>query len=114
MLKYILVIFICIISINAYSQDTLTTLQAKNHIGDSAFVIGVVSGIHTSQKGNSYINFDEPYPNETFSIVLFSKDSIDISNIKVGSIVTVRGWIVSFNDKPQIILKKREQIVKVE
>jgi len=114
MKKYLLIISIFFLYANVCSQTIYTTLEAKDHIGDSVYVTGKVSEIFTSNKGNIFISFDNKYPSHTFSVVIFRRNNIDISGIKEGSILTVNGTIISFNDKPQIILYSQEQIVKVE
>ena len=114
MKKYLIVITVLYLALNVYSQDTVASKNAKDRIGDSVIVKGTVSEIFTSNKGNTFISFDEKYPNNTFSVVIFKRNEIDISGIKEGSILTVIGKIISFNDKPEIILYSSEQIVKVE
>ena len=96
------------------AQTIYTTQEAKNHIGDSVSVKGIVADIYTSDKGNVTIVFDDSYPNQTFSFIVFKKNNMDTHLIKKGSIVTVCGWIISGNDKPQMLLSKQSQIVKVE
>jgi hypothetical protein len=110
----LILIFLLLFSVSGITQTIYTTQEAKDHIGDSAYVKGVVSEIFTSDKGNIFISFDNKYPEHTFSVVLFKRNNIDITTISVGSIVTVSGLINSFNDKPQIIVKSQSQIVKVE
>ena len=114
MKKYLFVLAIVFLCANVYSQITITTAEAKDHFGDSVYVTGKVSEIFTSEKGNIFISFDNKYPSHTFSVVIFKRNNIDITGIKAGSILTVLGTIISFNDKPQIILNSQEQIVKVE
>ena len=105
--------FVCVYA-NVHSQTIITSQEAKNHIGDSVTVRGTVSEIFTSEKGNVFISFDNKYPEETFSVVIFKRNNLDISTIKVGSVLTVCGRIHSFNNKPEMILKAQEQIMKVE
>jgi exonuclease VII large subunit len=114
MKKYLFIITVFFLCANVNSQTIYTTQDAKDHIGDSVYVKGTVSEIFTSNKGNIFISFDDKYPANSFSVVIFKRNNIDISTIKVGSILTVCGTINSFNDKPQIILYSQEQIVKVE
>lgn len=114
-MKYnLILILFFLFSVPGITQTIYTTHEAKDHIGDSAYVMGTVSEIFTSDKGNIFISFDNKYPDHTFSIVLFKRNNIDISSISKGSIVTVFGLINSFNDKPQIIIKDQTQIIKVE
>ena len=114
MKRFLLIIAIVLLYANVFSQTIYTSEEAKDHIGDSVYVKGKVSEIFTSNKGNIFISFDNKYPSNTFSVVIFKRNNIDINGIKVGSILTVCGTIISFNDKPEIILNTQEQIVKVE
>jgi DNA/RNA endonuclease YhcR with UshA esterase domain len=107
-------LFALLISVSAYSQDQVSSKDAKDYIGKTIQVKGVVSGIFTSQKGNTFINFDEKSPNQTFTAAIFSDSNIDISKIKEGSVLTVFGEIKEYKGKPEIVISNSEQIISVE
>jgi DNA/RNA endonuclease YhcR with UshA esterase domain len=108
------VIFLFIVSFTLNAQDTISSKDAKDYIGKTVFVKGLVSGIFVSQKGNTFINFDEKSPNQTFTVAVFAETKIDVSNIKEGSKVTVYGEIKDYKGKPEIVIEKPEQIISIE
>ena len=59
-LFFVLLLFIGITAVS-YSQDTVSTKDAKNYIGETKIVRGIVASIFVSNKGTVLINFDEPH-----------------------------------------------------
>ena len=110
----ILAAIILFVSAKVYSQTTYTTDEAKNHVGETAMVKGKVFDVFTTKSGTVLINFDNKFPNQTFTAVVKDGVTLDISAIKAGVTLTVSGEIKSFKEKPEIILETQDQIVKVE
>lgn len=53
----------------AFGSQTLTSAEARNHIGETATVCGHVTSAHYSARGNgqpTFINLDKPYPKSVF------------------------------------------------
>ena len=98
----------------SYAQDQISSKDAKDYIGKTIQVKGKVASIFVSQKENTFINFDEKSPNQTFTVVVMSGNDVDISKIKEESILTVFGEIKEYKGKPEIVLEKNEQIISVE
>jgi DNA/RNA endonuclease YhcR with UshA esterase domain len=118
MKKLIFVLGLLLLFISAHSasfaQDVIASKDAKDNIGKTATVKGKVASIFASRNGNTYINFDEKSPNQTFTVVLFKDAAVDISKITEGSILTVSGEIKDYKGKPEIVLTKAEQIISIE
>lgn len=114
--KIILALFtLLFISALSYSQDTISTKDAKNFIGETKIIRGIVASIFVSNKGTVLINFDEPHPNATFVAVIKTGTSgVSYADVKKGSIMTMTGKIEEYNGKPEIILSEQSQILKVE
>ena len=110
---FFIVLFIAA-SAAGYSQTVITSLEAKDHIGETVTVKGLVAFVFTTNKGKTLINFDEKYPNQSFTVVVSEESKIDISAIKAGSVFTVKGEIKSYKDKPEMQLESNDQIIKVE
>lgn len=113
----LLIAFLSLIFISSlsYSQDTVSSKEAKNFIGEVKIVTGPVASIFVSNKGTVLINFDEVHPNSTFVGVIKTVNSeIDYSNIKKGILLTISGKIIDYNGKPEIIITEQSQIIKVE
>jgi len=114
MKKITLIIFMLIAVTSLYSQTAITSKEAKDHIGETLTVTGKVNDVFTSNKGRTLINFDDKYPNQSFTVVINGESNIDFSAIKAGSVLTVNGLIESYKDKPEIVIKSQDQIIKVE
>ncbi len=114
MKKIILALFIFFAASCAYSQTVINAADAKDHVGETVMVKGKVADVFTSQKGRTLINFDDKYPNQTFTVVINEDTKIDFSAITAGSTLTVNGLIKVYKDKPEIIIETQDQIVKVE
>jgi RecJ-like exonuclease len=98
----------------SFSQDTVSTKDAGNYIGEVKVVRGPVAGIFKSNKGTVLINFDEDHPNSTFVAVIKNTADISYSELKVGSILTITGKIEDYKGKPEIILTEQSQILNIE
>lgn len=117
-------IFITIIIINLfliikinYAQDTISTSQAKDFVGEYKYIKGDVQQITTAKKSEiTYINFDGMYPNQTFTAVIFKdkKDLFDLMIFRKSDYVVIYGLIELYKEKPQIILKEASQLVRWE
>jgi DNA/RNA endonuclease YhcR with UshA esterase domain len=114
--KLIIITFaLLFISALAYSQDTISSKDAKNFIGETKIVTGTVASIFVSNKGTVLINFDDAYPNATFvAVIKTGNTGISYGDVKKGSILTISGKIEEFKGKPEIILNDQSQILKVE
>jgi DNA/RNA endonuclease YhcR with UshA esterase domain len=113
--KILIALFaICCLSAYCYSEDTISSKDAKNFIGEPKIVRGIVASVFVSNKGTVLINFDEVHPNATFVAVIKPETTLDYSNIKKGVTLTVGGLIEEYNGKPEIVLTEQAQIIKVE
>lgn len=116
-MKKFLISFVLLLTIfitQSYAQDQIVSKDAKDNIGKTVQVKGKVASVFVSQKGSTFINFDEKSPNQTFTVVVMSGTDVDISKIKEESILTIYGEIKEYKGKPEIILKKSEQIISIE
>ena len=60
-----------------YCGTAITASEAKNHVGEKATVCGQVAGARyaTRSHGNpTFINLDQAYPNQIFTIVIWGED----------------------------------------
>lgn len=107
-------LFLCLITAISFSQDEISSKDAKNFIGETKTVKGIVASVFTSNKGTILINFDEKHPNSTFVAVIKPDAGVKYDDIKEGVTLTITGKIEDFKGKPEIILTEQSQIVKVE
>lgn len=115
MKKCILLIFTVVILFvsQTYAQDTISSRDAINHIGDTVFVKGKVAAIYDSRGGNTFINFDFDFPDVTFIAFKYAGTNIDLNNIDEGCILTVFGVIENDCEFPMIILNSAAQIISI-
>jgi DNA/RNA endonuclease YhcR with UshA esterase domain len=107
-------LFLALLCGLTFSQDEISSKDAKNFIGETKTVKGVVASVFVSKSGTILINFDEVHPNATFVAVIKKDSGITYDNIVKGSILTVSGKIEDYKGKPEIIINEQSQIVKVE
>jgi hypothetical protein len=78
-LRALVVLVFCLLTIPSVPAQTkkITAAEAKDHIGDRATVCGKVASTHyaKSSKGEpTFLNLDEPYPKEVFTILIWGSD----------------------------------------
>ena len=117
-LQSIVVITFCLLTIPSLQAQTkkLTAAEAKDHVGDRATVCGKVASTHyaKSSKGEpTFLNLDEPYPKEIFTILIWGSDR-EKFGVPEGEYrglrVCATGKITSFRGVPEIIATERGQI----
>lgn len=113
-LFFVLLLFVGISTVT-YSQDTVSTKDSKNFIGETKIVRGIVASIFVSNKGTVLINFDEAHPNATFvAVIKTGSTGVSYADVKKGSIMTITGKIEEYKGKPEIIITDQSQIISVE
>ena len=91
--------------------------EAGEHMGEMALVCGVIASTryaHQSRGAPTYLNFDKPYPENEFTVVVWGNDRDnfpykpeDLKNHHA----CVYGRIDDYRGKPQIIAIRPEQIL---
>jgi DNA/RNA endonuclease YhcR with UshA esterase domain len=96
-------------------KKRITTAEASINIGREVILTGYVADV-TIRSKVSYLNFDNKYPNNTFSGVIFASsnekinDKVGDLNVYEGKTVELTGTVGEYNGKPQIIINSPEQI----
>jgi micrococcal nuclease len=94
----------------------ITAAEAKNHIGEKATVCGSVVSTHYAarSKGNpTFLNLDEPYPKQIFTIVIWGSDRDKFGDPETkyrDKQVCVTGKIVSYRGAAEIAANEPSQI----
>lgn len=102
--------------IPAFAAKALTAAEAKNHIGEQSTVCGKVMSAHyaeTTRGRPTFLNFDEPYPNQIFTVVIWGTDRSKFDNPETayrGQSVCVSGIISSYRGVPEIVIRDKTQI----
>jgi hypothetical protein len=86
--------------------------EAAAHVGETATIVGTVASVFRSPGGNVYLNFGADYPRQTFTAVALAPvpawtKGLDSLN---GRRVKVRGEIVSYRGRVEIVLRTAEQL----
>ena len=109
-----LITSICLWQIS-FSQ-TVPLDSAKFYEGKTITVCAKVIDTYVSkhEDATTFINFGQPFPHSTFSVVIFEKD---LENFKYtpsvylkGKNICVTGKVKIFKDKPEIIINSPAQI----
>ena len=101
---------------SAQSGDMLLSKDAINHVGEIAEVCGLIAGARYARKTRgdpTYLNFGKPFPDQEFSAIVWGADrrKFDIKPESLeGYKACVYGKITLYQGKPQIVLKKAEQL----
>ncbi len=81
--------------------------EASEHIGQRATVCGVVVSKNTSEQSNgkpTFVNLDRSFPQQTFTVVIWGKDSPAVGDFPATGKVCVTGTIETYRGNPQIAL----------
>jgi DNA/RNA endonuclease YhcR with UshA esterase domain len=94
------------------AEKVIADNEASKYVGESVAVKGIVANVFQSNKGNIFLNFGNPYPNQTLYAVIFSKDAAKFGNVRAyeGKMVVVTGMVQSYKGKAEIILSEPGQI----
>lgn len=104
------------VPVHASPQTTLSAKDAKSHIGEIAIVCGQVVGTRyavASRGRPTFLNFDEPYPRQVFTVVIWGSDRAKFGQPEEAyrnKDVCASGQIQSFRGGAEIIAHSPEQI----
>lgn len=102
----LLIVLIC--SFLGFSQDTITSRQAKDFIGKEIILKGKIASIKMAGEGKStnYINVDGAYPNAVFTVVITNRALESLSfkiEESVGKQIIVKGKVQLYDKDPKQI-----------
>jgi DNA/RNA endonuclease YhcR with UshA esterase domain len=109
-------LFLFLFSPFAYSQNTIIIAdEAVNFINKEVVLRGKVIEIyeHFSPKSHLFfINIDKKYPENEISILIYEDVANEIKALKnlTNKIVKIKGIVTIYKEKPQIIIKKPEDL----
>jgi hypothetical protein len=98
------------------NAQSISTADAKKHIGEKATVCGSVASERTaiSSKGEpTFINLDAAYPNQIFTILIWGDDRRNVGELPPqGSRACATGMIQDYRGVPEIIVRSKDQLSK--
>ena len=82
-------------------------------MGETVTVVGTVATVFRSKGGNVYVNFGADYPRQSFTAVALAPVGAWGSALDSlpGRRIGVRGEIVSYRGRVEIVLRGADQIV---
>jgi len=97
----------------AFGPGVYSDREAAAHVGETGTVVGTVAEVFRSKGGNVYVNFGADYPRQTFTAVALAPVGTWAEGLDslVGRRVGVRGEIVSYRGRVEIVLKGGDQLV---
>lgn len=89
--------------------DDVPATEAQTHVGETTTVCGKVTGVHyagTSRGKPTFINFDKPYPNQDFTVMIWDDERAGFGNLEkyTGRQVCAHGVITEYRGKPEMVL----------
>ena len=90
-------------------SQILTPAQAKDHVGETATVCGTIAGetTATGSRGTpTFINLDEPYPHQVFTVLIWGSDKAAVGKFPETGRVCVKGPITLYRGVPEIVVHK--------
>lgn len=114
----LLLLFLGIFSVASAQSGHLTAAQAKDHVGEHATVCGTVASTRFAGRSRgqpTFLNLDEPYPNQIFTIVIWGSDRPKFGQPEVkyrDKSVCVTGTIASYRGVPEIAASEPSQITE--
>ena len=103
-------------SCHLWAQNTVPTDSLAYYEGQLIRVCDSVTGVHvsTGKSETTFINFGEPFPRNSFSVVIFQKDAESFSykpaEFLDGKNICITGKVKLYKGKPEIIVYNEKQI----
>ncbi len=107
-------------SLRAHSVRTISAPEARDHVGELARVCGRVESaryVADTNRSPTFLNIGAPYPEQDFTVVVWGEDRdrfADPPEGLAGETVCASGWIESYREVPQIIVRDPEQITVLD
>ncbi len=109
----VLFLLVSIVPLSA-GAATLTTADAKNHIGEQATVCGKVASERTATNSRgepTFINLDSAYPNQIFTVLVWGEDRRNVGELpRDGSRICASGMIQDYRGVPEIVVRSSGQL----
>ncbi|MGB4849143.1 MAG: hypothetical protein WBP41_14555 [Saprospiraceae bacterium] len=118
-MKLVILFVVSIFFIHVAWGQNMIPDSLANYEGKTVTVCGKVADtfVTKSEKKITHLNFDHPYPNQSFSVTIFSADLAHFSYVPSeflkGKNVCVTGKVKIYGGKPEIVVSAEEQL-KVE
>lgn len=121
-LPFVILVFLSLLFfVSIAFGETISSSEARNHIGEYQTVKGTIVSTHyarTSRGEPTFLNMDKPYPNQVFTILIWGSDRNNFpGNPEIyydRKVVLVEGVISQYKGVPQVIISSSSQITIVQ
>lgn len=98
------------------SDQVIDYTEAPNHLGQNIAVRGRIVKVASSNKGTIFLDYCSNYKGCPFSVVVFNSNTGSFSDLNSyeGKTITIKGFIRTYQNRPEIILNNQSQIIQVE
>jgi DNA/RNA endonuclease YhcR with UshA esterase domain len=99
---------------NAQDLQVIKDSEAAQYVGKNVEVRGLVVAVYTSKNGNTFLNFGEKYPNQTFIGYIPAGSELAGERWTVtlqGKVIGITGTVEIYHGKPQVKILSRSQIL---
>jgi hypothetical protein len=116
--RRIILVVVALAVCTAAQTRKITTRQVKDHVGEVQTVCGKVVSTHFAPRSKgqpTFLNLDEPYPRQIFTILIWGSDRPKFSTPESkyqDALVCVTGKITSYRGTPEIVATEPSQIVQ--
>ena len=90
--------------------QNIPATEANKHLGEQGTVCGKIgeTKIATNVRGTpTFIDFEKPYPNQTFTAVVWERDKATVGTLPRIGVLCVTGTITDYHGRPEIVLHSR-------
>jgi len=102
-----LLLTLFLLASSPFLAQTLTSAQAKDHLGENATVCGHIVGERTAEasKGRpTFLNLDQPYPHQQFTVLIWGSDLAAVGKIPQTGSICAKGVIALYRGVPEIVV----------
>ena len=105
-------VFFMLVIAAGYAQEKVSAKEAGNYIGKTVTVVDTVNQVYKSKKGDYFLDMAGDYPDNAFTVVIFSGDAEKFRDIEgyERKVIEVTGKVKEYQRKPEIIVKDIGQV----
>jgi hypothetical protein len=106
----------CILSTSSAAQESISAKEAVSHVGENATVCGHVASTHfasTTRGRPTFINLDEPYPNQVFTVLIWGSERVNFGAPEVvyrNKNICATGVITSYRGSAEMTATSPSQV----
>jgi hypothetical protein len=89
------------------NSQSIPASEATKHLGEQETVCSKIAEVHTASSSRgmpTFIDFDKPYPNQTFTAVIWQSDKERVGAVPHDGSLCVKGTITEYRGRPEIVL----------